>query len=159
MALQQELGLRHNFTHLEHEALLGLYYTGTLVRKRATEFFEPHGLTDVQFNVLMLLWHQRGEHDGLSQVELARMMLVNRANVTAIVDRMEKAGLVRRRPVPGDRRMNLVAMTRKGKEVLARVEGAYMAEVRRIMSALNRGEQETLRALLARVRARLQPGE
>lgn len=159
MPLQHELGLRNNFTHLEHEAILGLYYTGSLVRKRATEFFEPHGLTDVQFNVLMLLRYQSGDAEGLNQMELARMMLVNRANVTAIVDRMEKAGLVQRRPVPGDRRMNLVRMTRKGRDILARVEGGYIAEVRRVMGALSKAEQQTLCGLLARVRASLGPGE
>jgi DNA-binding MarR family transcriptional regulator len=66
-----------------------------------------------------------------------------------------RVGLVQRRPVPGDRRMNLVRMTRKGRGILSRVEGAYIAEVRRVMGALSKAEQQTLCGLLARVRGRL----
>ena len=56
-------------------------------------FFGAYRITDVQFNLPMLVRYQGGEEGNLEQVDLNRMMLVNRANVTAIIDRLEKAGL------------------------------------------------------------------
>ena len=81
MSLQSELGMRKGFDNPAHEALLNIYYTASRVRKKAGEFFRGFGVTDVQFNVLSLLKHQSGESSGLTQVELSRMMLVNRANI------------------------------------------------------------------------------
>ena len=90
MALEQELGLRKPIKLLAHRALLNIYYTASCLKKRADEFFRGFGLTDVQFNVMMLLQYQSGPEGGLSQAQLSDMMLVNRANVTSLIDRMER---------------------------------------------------------------------
>jgi len=115
MALQHELGHKHPFASKEHEALLSVYFTANRIKRRATDFFRAHELTYVQFNVLSLLKHESGEQGGLTQVELSCMLLVNRANITSIVDRMEKAGLIRRTPTAQDRRYNLVSLTSLGR--------------------------------------------
>ena len=85
MTLKSELGMRKGFENPAHEALLNIYYTASRARKKAGEFFRLNRLTDVQFNVLSLLRHQSGEIGGLTQVELSRMMLVNRANITTLI--------------------------------------------------------------------------
>ena len=94
MTLQDELHLKKPISLLAHEALLSTYYSASQLRKKAGEFLRPFGLTDVQFNLMMLLRHQSGNQGGLNQAQISNMMLVNRANITAIIDRMEKAGLV-----------------------------------------------------------------
>ncbi|MBI4557917.1 MAG: MarR family transcriptional regulator [Candidatus Hydrogenedentes bacterium] len=152
MTLQHELGLPHSLRVRAHEALLSLHYTAALLRKRATIFFRQHQVTDVQFNVLMLLRYQAKEGGGLSQVDLSRMMLVNRANITTLIDRMEKAGLVKRTPAPADRRSNIVRLTARGKGLVRRVEGAYIQEVSRIVGALDNDELSKLVGMLERVR-------
>ena len=96
MSLKEELKLKKGFDIVEHEALLNIYYTASLLKKRADVFFKTFGLTDVQFNVMMLLHYHSGTQDGLSQAQLSDMMLVNRANITTLIDRMEKASLVMR---------------------------------------------------------------
>ena len=153
MALQQELGLKKGFTVLEHEAILNIYYTASLIKKQASEFFRTFGLTDVQFNVLMLLYYQSGPGEGLSQAQLSDMMLVNRANITSLIDRMEKAGLVVRTDAENDRRYNIVKMTPRGKKLFARVEPLYTKEIKTIMASLKGPEQRKLIKTLEKIRS------
>jgi len=155
MALEQELGLKKGFDVLEHEAILNVYYTASCLKKQAIEFFREFGLTDVQFNVMMLLAHQSGTEEGLSQAQLSDMMLVNRANITSLVDRMEKAGLVCRTAAAGDRRYNIIKMTGRGKKLFAKVEPLYAKRVQEVMSVLKGAEQKKLIAMLEEIRGKL----
>lgn len=155
MALQHELGHKHPFASKEHEALLSVYFTANRIKRRATNFFRDHELTDVQFNVLSLLKHQSNDEGGLTQVELSRMLLVNRANITSIVDRMEKAGFIRRTPAANDRRYNLVKLTPRGRHCLEATEKDYMTAVHGVMSVLNDDELDSLIEMLNRVRESL----
>ena len=86
---------------------------------------------------------------------LSQMMLVNRANITSLIDRMEKADLVVRTPVPGDRRYNAIKLTEHGREVLLEVEERYLAAVAMVMSPLSKEEQDQLMNMLERLRENL----
>ena len=155
MSLRTELSLPKSNFLLPQEALLNVYYTASRIRKKAGEFFRLHGLTDVQYNVLALLKHQSGDRGGLTQVELSRMMLVNRANITTLIDRMEKANFVARRPVPDDRRYNIIQLTPHGHKMFDAVEGIYQRKIAEIMSVLEQTELESLVAMLETVRNNL----
>jgi len=155
MSLQVELGLRKPVGLLAHEALLNTYYTASCLKKKAGVFLRPFGLTDVQFNLMMLLRHQSSPGEGLSQAQLSNMMLVNRANITSLIDRMEKADLVVRTSAPSDRRSNIVKLTTRGGRLLADIEPLYAKEVKRIMAALLETEQKRLILMLERVRANI----
>ncbi len=151
MTLQNELSLKKSFTLLGHEALLNIYYTASKLKKKAGGFLHPFGLTDVQFNLMMLLKHQNGP-EGLNQAQLSNMMLVNRANITSLIDRMEKAGLVTRTSAPSDRRHNIIKLTGRGKKLLEKIEPLYTKEIKRIMAALKDKEQRSLIAMLEKTR-------
>jgi DNA-binding MarR family transcriptional regulator len=56
-------------------------------------------------------------HEGRSMRSLAKEWACDASNATWIVDRLEKMGLAERRTVPQDRRVKLVALTRKGLKV------------------------------------------
>ncbi len=155
MSLEFELNLRKPVTLLAHEALLNTYYTASCLKKKAGDFLRPFGLTDVQFNLMMLLKYQSGPKGGLSQAQLSNMMLVNRANITSLIDRMEKAGLVVRTPAPSDRRSNIVKLTTWGRKLLAQIEPLYTKEVKRIMAALKQVEQKTLILMLEKIRGNI----
>ena len=155
MSLEFELCLKKPFTLLAHEALLNIYYSASCLKKKAGEFFRPFGLTDVQFNLMMLLKYQSDKHEGLSQAQLSSMMLVNRANITSLIDRMEKVDLVIRTPAPSDRRSNIVKLTGRGKELLARIEPLYTQEVKRIMAALKIKEQKRVIEMLEKIRGNI----
>jgi DNA-binding MarR family transcriptional regulator len=152
MSLEAELGLRKPVTLLAHEALLNTYYTASCLRKKASVFLRPFGLTDVQFNLMMLLQYQSSPEAGLTQAKLSDMMLVNRANITSLIDRMEKGGLVARTSTPTDRRYNIVKLTDRGKALLEKIEPLYAQEVKRIMAALADNEQKRLIKMLEKVR-------
>ncbi len=155
MSLSKELGLKKAITPLTHEALLNIYYTASCMKKRADEFFRPFGLTDVQFNALMILCHQSEPEGGLSQARLSDMMLVNRANITSLIDRMEKAGLVERTSAPKDRRFNIVKITSQGQKLLAKVEPLYAQEIKKIMASLTSSEQTKLIGALEKIRGKI----
>lgn len=152
MALKEELKLKKGFDYLEHEALLNIYFTTAGMKKRADGFFKAMGLTDVQFNVMMLLHYQSGPDEGLNQAQLSEMMLVNRANTTTLIDRMEKAGLVVRTNDSADRRTNIVKMTAKGKKLFEKTEPLYAKLVGRIMTSFNQAELKKLVSTLEKVR-------
>ncbi len=155
MSLKEELKLKKGFDVVEHEALLNIYYTANLMKKRADVFFKTFGLTDVQFNVMMLLHHHSGPEGGLSQAQLSDKMLVNRANITSLVDRMEKAGLVARTAHSDDRRYNIIKLTAKGEKLFTKVEPLYLKQVQQVMSSATESEQKKLMAILEKVRANL----
>jgi DNA-binding MarR family transcriptional regulator len=154
MSLEVELSLRKPFTRLAHEALLNIYYSASCLKKKAGEFLRPFGLTDVQFNLMMLLRYQ-SDNGGLSQAQISGMMLVNRANITTLIDRMEKADLVVRTRAPDDRRTNIVKLTGRGGELLAKIEPLYTKEVKRIMAVLKQNEQKKVIEMLERVRGNI----
>ena len=156
--LEKELGLKEGIASSAHEAVLNIYYTGDLLKKRAREFFRDFGITDVQFNLMELLHRQTGDGSGLTQADLSRMLLVNRSNITSLIDRMEKAGLVRRADVPGDRRYNSIELTGRGKELLLDLEGRYMEKIEEMMTALGKPEMEDLVSALERIRQGLRKG-
>ncbi len=159
MSLELELGLNKPVSLLAHEALLSTYYTASNLRKKAGQFLQPFGLTDVQFNLMMLLQNQSRQGEGLSQAQLSSMMLVNRANITALIDRMERAGFVCRNSSPSDRRSNIIKLTESGKKLLERIEPLYAQEVKRIMAVLMESEQKRLIGMLEKVRSNINSDE
>ena len=155
MSLEFELCLRKPIALLAHEALLNTYFTASCLRKKAGELLRPFGVTDVQFNLMMLLKYQGGSEEGLNQAQLSNMMLVNRANITSIIDRMEKANIVVRTPAPSDRRSNIVKLTTRGKKLIDQIEPFYTEEVKQIMAVLKQPEQKSLIAMLEKIRGNL----
>jgi len=152
MALKEELGLKKDFASPAHEALLSIYYTASIMKKRADDFFGKFGLTDVQFNLLNLLYYESGKEGGLSQAQISDMMLVNRANITSLVDRMEKAELVTRTAHANDRRYNIIKLTVKGKNLYTKVEPHYLEQVKKAMFPLDAAELRKLTTILEKVR-------
>jgi len=155
VGLDKELQLKKPLVLDSHEALLNIYYTASCLKKKGDQFFAPFGLTDVQFNLMMLLKYQAEDDGGLSQARLSQMMLVNRANITSLVDRMEKAQFVERTASANDRRYNIVKLTAKGQKVLEQVEDLYGREVKKVMAVLKEPEQKKLIAMLEKVRGNL----
>jgi len=139
MRLHQELRLKQPLASVNHEALLSLVRTSSLMQKLSDRFFSQFGLTDVQFNILMIL----KEHGaaGLSQQELSEHLIVTKSNVVGLVDRLERGGYVRRKSHPSDRRFNQIVLTPKGQKLEAKVERSYFQEVDKMMNVLTASEK------------------
>ena len=110
---------------------------------RAGRQLEPRRLTTSQFGVLEALLHL----GPMNQRTLAEKLLCGGANITMVVDHLEKRGLVRRQRQPGDRRAILVHLTPAGRKLIHGVFESHSDMIARTMSALAPKEQEQLRAL------------
>jgi DNA-binding MarR family transcriptional regulator len=152
MSLKEELKLKKPLASLEHEALLNIYYTAVVMKKKAIDSLKPFGVTDVQLNLLMMLRHQGGT-EGLSQARLSELMVVGRANVTGLVDRLERDNLIRRTDTK-DRRYNIIQLTDKGQKLLDKIEPSYTKEVFRLMGSFTKQDLKELTRLLEKARKR-----
>ena len=96
------------------------------------------------------------EHaDGQTLAALSRRMLVTAGNLTGLVDRAERDGVVERRPDPTDRRLSRVFLTAKGRDLVQALIPVHAAHVSELLSSLDATERRDLRRLLGRLRASL----
>ena len=72
-----------------------------------------------------------------------------------VIDRMEKAGLVVRKPVPDDRRYNVIELTPHGLEMYHKVSGIYKKKIGDIMHVLDDEELKALKDILEKLRINL----
>jgi DNA-binding MarR family transcriptional regulator len=115
---------------------------------RALRRSVPEDLTLAQFDVLAQLDRER---EGMTGSALTRALLVTAGNVTGIVGRLSRLGLVERRPVPGDRRAARIRLTARGRQVMQRALPRHRRDVAALLGALPARDLETLRGLLGRI--------
>ena len=107
-----------------------------------------HATTLPRFDVMAALYRRR---DGVTMSELGRMLLVSNGNATAVVDRLEQDGMVRRTQSETDRRTVFVALTVDG---LARFDGlatAHEAEIGKLFARISAADLDTLTEILKRM--------
>ena len=116
---------------------------------RLREFLRvEHSTTLPRFDVMAALYRRR---ESVTMSELSRMLLVSNGNATAVVDRLEKDGLVARIPSETDRRTVYVALTQTG---LAQFEGLakeHEAEVDTLFAGLSDRDIEMLTDIFKRM--------
>jgi DNA-binding MarR family transcriptional regulator len=89
-----------------------------------------------------------------SQLAMAQRLGVDRTVMTYLLDDLETAGLVERRPDPADRRARRVVLTEAGGQRLCDVERRLRTAEEHVLGPLDPAERETLRALLRRLATR-----
>ena len=146
----------NRFSNPAHEALMGVWWSGLTLKKAARAFFRAHSVTDTQFNAMVVL---KVAGRPLAQKELCARLLVDKSDLTGLLNRMERAGLVRRKDVKGDRRVNAVYLTPKGRAELERTEPDYAALVARTMSVFPPEEIAALTRLMLKLQDSLQEQE
>jgi DNA-binding MarR family transcriptional regulator len=90
---------------------------------------------------------------GLTLGDISRRMMVSNGNVTGLATRLEAEGLVERRARPGDRRVQLLRLTAKGRREFARQSAAHEGWVAELLGRLEAGERDALFRLLGRAKA------
>lgn len=153
MELQHELGLQSPFKDISHEAVLNVVRTANLLSAKAAQLFRQYDLTEAQFNVLFAL---KFTEENITQAELGKRLVVTRASITSVLDKLEEKDLVRRVDVPGNRRIHHVELTPGGADLIERVEPVYRAEVHGVLEDFNRRECETLIGYMEKIRAHVQ---
>ena len=132
------------------------HLTGRLIRLASVfqaayaNAFTPLGLNDGDYGVLAALRRAGAPHQ-LTPSELARHQMMTSGGMTAAIDRLERKGMVTRRPNPNDRRGSLVGLTDDGLQVVDRAMELQAEVESRLVHALGASERRTLEQLLRKL--------
>lgn len=138
------------------EALMGLWWTSLMLKKTSSRLFQDYLASDAQFNIMKLL---KDANEPLTQNDLSKMLLVDKSNVTGLIDRLEKQDYIRRNKVEGDRRSYHITLTDEGRELINKLDRMYLKKVSQIMSEFTADDYETLIRLTRKIRNGVRSGE
>ena len=119
------------------------------IKKQMEETLAEHGLTKPEWEVLRSL-HQHGI-DTCSPGDLSSELELSSGAVTNRLDRLERAGLIRRHPDPGDRRGVKLELTPEGARAWTESTNAQAIKEALLASALSKPEQHRLNDLLRKL--------
>ena len=125
----------------EETVFLELLRTTDMLSRSLILVLKTEDVSANQYNVLRIL---RGALDGLSCGEIANRMITRDPDITRLLDRLEKRGLISRCRETKDRRMVMTRITPEGLDLLARLDGPVEEAHRKQLGHLG---QERLRAI------------
>jgi DNA-binding MarR family transcriptional regulator len=117
-----------------------------IVQRLMEPYFARFGLTPPQFQVITIV--NRLADAPLTQRDLARELYVSFPNVTLLLRRLERKGLIARQANPADRRQKFVRLTARGQALLRSVWKVHPRQLDQVMNGLNTAEQKELARLL-----------
>jgi MarR family transcriptional regulator, 2-MHQ and catechol-resistance regulon repressor len=132
-------------SHRSQERLALLTYVKLMraanaARNFAARSLDETGLTLTQFAVLEALYHV----GPMSLSDVAEKVLTTGGNLTMVAGNLEKQGLAKRQPSPEDKRVQIVALTPKGKSLIRQIFPKHAAAIAECLSVLNVEEQARL---------------
>lgn len=122
----------------------------TRAGERLMSVFVQYGLQRGEFDVLATL-RRSGAPFALTPTELYEATMVTSGAMTNRLDRLEKAGLIARKPHPSDRRATVVELTGKGRTLVDEAVTAHVANEHRMLAGLGAEERDMLAALLEKL--------
>lgn len=140
---------QYRFRSESQKAIINLIYTYNQVSGQMMALLQSFGLTMQQFNILRIL---KGQYPKPSTNNLVKERMLDRnSDVTRLIDRMIKAGLVTRSSCEKDRRRVDILITQKGMDMLAAIE-PHETAMDRLTGDLTEAELAELNRLLDRLR-------
>lgn len=124
--------------------------TEMLNRLHLVPLNKAHGLQRGEFDVLATL-RRSGKPYALSPTELYRSMMISSGGMTNRIDRLEKAGWIRRRRSSEDRRAVIVELTDQGLDKIDDMLTEHLAGQDKLLDFLDTGQREALDELLAKL--------
>jgi DNA-binding MarR family transcriptional regulator len=134
----------------EEGVFLDLMRTTDMLSRRLVMVLKAEDLSANQYNVLRIL---RGSPGGLPCGEIASRMITRDPDITRLLDRLEKRGLISRCRETKDRRMVMARITRDGLKLLARLDGPIEEAHRKQLGHLGRERLQALTELLRAARS------
>ena len=113
-----------------------IYTIGLLwgkISSNLDEILQTKNLNISKFNILMIIKHAGG-YDGIQQNEISKRLLVTASNITKLLDKLEKDGLITRNSKKDDRRVKLIRITDYGSKLLDTVWPEYKQAIEKLMS-------------------------
>lgn len=121
-----------------------------VIRDHMNPLLAEAGIQVGEFDVLTPL-RRSGAPYILSPTQLYESAMISSGGMTDRLDRLERAGLVERRPDPKDRRGRQIALTTAGKRVIDEMIGRMVTKEANMLSVLTQTEQRQLNALLKKL--------
>ena len=138
----------------QQELYLSLLKTASDLSHLADQFFRTFEITQIQYNVLRIL---RGAgSNGLCRNEISERMITAAPDMSRLLERMEKAGLISRSRDRDDKRQVASTITRKGEVLLEKVEAPLLEFHKQQLQGLGSTKIAMLLDALAEIRALLQ---
>lgn len=134
----------------EEAAFLDLLRTTDMLSRGLVGVLKAEELSPTQYNVLRIL---RGALEGLPCGEIASRMITRDPDITRLLDRLEKRGLISRCRETTDRRTVMTRITPEGLKLLARLDEPVQAGHRKQLGHLGRERLRALTELLQAARS------
>ncbi len=148
--IQAEIKQTKPFSSLEEEALIALQRTADQLQGKAAEMLKPFGISPTQYNALRIL---RGAGpQGRSCSEIGERMINRDPDITRLLDRLERRGLVQRTRERKDRRVITTRITAAGTDLLKTLDRPVTEFNKKMLGHLRAPELRTLLALLEAAR-------
>jgi DNA-binding MarR family transcriptional regulator len=112
------------FKSPQQELYISIAKTASELSLSIERFLRPYGLTQIAYNVLRIL--QGSAPEGLGRNEISERMITAAPDMTRLLDRMERDGLVVRTRGQEDKRQVATTITQAGKDLLTRVEAPLL---------------------------------
>jgi len=151
-SLQQDLKQKKPFRSLQQEAYLSVVRTSTALTDAMEDLVKGQGISATQYNVLRIL---RGSPEGLTCGEIASRMITRDPDITRLLDRLEKRGLISRWREARDRRVVMAKITADGLKVLARLDESVEETHRKQLGHMGKEKLRALAALLNDARSQV----
>lgn len=129
------------------EAITSLFNVSALLDPMRLRAWDSEGLTVTQLRLLRFLHEQEGR----SNAELAELLYVTRPSVSALLDRLERGGFIRREVSKQDRRGIRIWLEERGRQAFLNVRAESRDYVRDLMSSLSDDEIDDVIAVMRRV--------
>lgn len=150
--LESHLESAEKSANLDRMLVFNLVRTQNQLNPLLDADLKTFNITAAQFNTLLLL-HSSGD-TGMLMSEIGTRLVVTKANVTGLVDRLEKLDFVTRTDAP-DRRATIVLLTQKGEEIIAKTMPSHDKILAELTECLTANEKQTLINLLSKLRREL----
>ena len=134
----------------EEATFLELLRTTDMLSRGLVHILKAEDLSSTQYNVLRIL---RGAPEGLPCGEIASRMITRDPDITRLLDRLEKRGLISRCRETKDRRMVMARITPQGLKLLSRLDEPIQQGHRKQLGHLGRDRLRALVDLLQAARS------
>jgi MarR family 2-MHQ and catechol resistance regulon transcriptional repressor len=132
------------------KSFIELKKTMDLFENISNQFFYKYDISNAKFNVLVVLL--KGNKAGIMLSEIGEQMIVSKANITGLIDRLQRQGYVKRIRDNIDRRKIMAVMTPEGKAFTEKLLEDYREWIVNITNITNDEEKEQLIKILKKLR-------
>ncbi len=152
----EEIHQTKPFATIEEELLVSLLRTTDVLRERFEQIIRPFNISMTQYNVLRIL--RGAEPAGRTCGEIGERMIAREPDVTRLLERMDKAGLIKRTRDSQDRRVVVTRITSGGLKLLDELE-PMLRELDGLLKPMGERKIETMLKLLDEVREHVREEE